>query len=81
MGFTASGSDSSLFIYQRGKEATYLLVYIDDIILTASTSSLLRHIIKKLCHAFAIKDLGALNFFLGVQVCHDANGFFLNQAQ
>ena len=81
MGFTASGSDSSLFVYQRGKEAMYLLVYVDNIILTASTSSLSRHIMKKLGHAFAIKDLSALNFFLGVQVCHDANGFFLNQAQ
>lgn len=41
MGFTAVGSDNSLFIYRQGEHTTYLLVYVDDIILTASTTTLL----------------------------------------
>ena len=53
----------------------------DDIILTASMTSLLREIVQALCREFAIKDLGALHFFLGVQVCRDATGFSLSQAQ
>ncbi|XP_066323508.1 uncharacterized mitochondrial protein AtMg00810-like [Miscanthus floridulus] len=59
----------------------YLLVYVDDIILTASTTSLLRHVVQQLCREFAIKDLGDLHFFLGVQVRCDASGFSLSQAQ
>lgn len=59
----------------------YLLVYIDDIILTASSTALLQQIVQGLSREFAIKDLGALSFFLGVQVRRDANGFFLTQAQ
>jgi len=59
----------------------YLLVYVDDIILTASTTSLLRHVVQQLCCEFAIKDLGDLHFFLGVQVRRDASGFSLSQAQ
>ena len=58
----------------------YLLVYVDDIILTASTTSLLRHVVQQLCREFAIKDLGDLHFFLGVQVRRDASGFSLSQA-
>jgi hypothetical protein len=81
MGFTASGSDSSLFIYQHGTHVAYLLVYVDDIILTASSTALLRQVVDHLRQAFAIKDLGALHFFLGIQVRRDAAGFHLNQAQ
>jgi hypothetical protein len=77
MGFTATGSDSSLFVYSHGAQAVYLLVYVDDIILTASTPSLLHDVINKLCQAFAIKDLGALH---GVQVRRDDDGFLLNQS-
>lgn len=81
MGFTASGSDNSLFIHKHGAHMAYLLVYVDDIILTASSTTLLRHVVDQLRQAFAIKDLGALHFFLGVQVRRDAAGFHLNQAQ
>jgi histone deacetylase 1/2 len=41
----------------------------------------LHDIINRPRQAFAIKDLGALHFFLGVQVRRDADGFLLNQAQ
>jgi hypothetical protein len=81
MGFTATGSDSPLFVYSHGAQVVYLLVYVDDIILTASTPSLLHDVVDKLRQAFAIKDIGALHFFLGVQVCRDDDGFLLNQAQ
>ena len=42
---------------------------------------MLHDVINKLRQAFAIKDLGALHFFLGVQVRRDDDGFLLNQAQ
>jgi hypothetical protein len=38
-------SDTSLFIYHHGAETVYLLLYVDDIVLTASSESLLRRII------------------------------------
>jgi hypothetical protein len=66
IGFTAAGAGSSLFIYQRGVDIAYVLVYVDDIILTTSSITLLQHVVNQLCSAFAIKDLGALRFFLGV---------------
>ncbi|GKD89388.1 ribonuclease H-like domain-containing protein [Tanacetum coccineum] len=39
--FYHSKSDSSLFIFHRGSETAYLLIYVDDIILTVSSSALL----------------------------------------
>ncbi|GJV56056.1 ribonuclease H-like domain-containing protein [Tanacetum coccineum] len=46
-------------------EVAYLLIYVDDIILIASSIALLRHIISSLLQEFKMTDLGALNYFLG----------------
>jgi len=81
LGFTATSSDSSLFVFKDGAALAYLLVYVDDIILTGSSATLLQQIVAALCKEFAIKDLGALKFFLGVQVRRDSRGFFLTQSQ
>jgi hypothetical protein len=57
----------------------YLLLYVDDMVLTASTPALLRSIIDRLSAEFKMKDLGPLSFFLGVTVRRTASGFFLSQ--
>jgi hypothetical protein len=38
IGFVEAKSDTSLFIYQRESDTAYLLLYVDDIVLTASSS-------------------------------------------
>nr|GEU77959.1 ribonuclease H-like domain-containing protein [Tanacetum cinerariifolium] len=53
-------TDSSLFIFYKGPYTTYLLLYVDDIILTASSTSLLQRIISSLNAEFAMTDLGPL---------------------
>ena len=58
-----------------------MLLYVDDIVLTASSDSLLRRIIVSLQHEFAMKDLGQLHHFLGVSVTHSSDGLFLSQRQ
>ena len=37
LSFIEAKSDTCLFIYHRGDEAAYLLLYVDDIVLTASS--------------------------------------------
>jgi hypothetical protein len=66
IGFVEAKSDTSLFIYQRGEDIVYLLLYIDDIVLTASTADLLQRTIIALEREFAMKDLGPLHHFLGI---------------
>ena len=41
LGFAQSKADSSLFVYHRNGETTYLLLYVDDMILSASSTALL----------------------------------------
>jgi hypothetical protein len=74
-------SDSSLFIYHSANAIAYLLLYVDDIVLTASSDSLLQRIIASLSSEFAMSDLGALHHFLGVNVHRTSHGLFLSQQQ
>jgi hypothetical protein len=68
LGFTEAKSDTSLFIFRRGTDTVYLLLYVDDIVLTASSPQLLHRVIEARKKEFAMKDLGPLHFFLGVAV-------------
>ncbi|KAM0908576.1 hypothetical protein ACQ4PT_015368 [Festuca glaucescens] len=79
LGFRSTRSDASLFVYSQGADTAYLLLYVDDIILTACTTDLLRRLTDRLRAEFALKDLGPLHYFLGIEVVRRANGFFLHQ--
>ncbi|WVZ80009.1 hypothetical protein U9M48_027527 [Paspalum notatum var. saurae] len=68
LGFTEAKSHTSLFVYRRGDETAYLMLYMDDIVLTASSQQLLQRIITSLQQEFATKDLGVRHHFLGVTV-------------
>ncbi|GJT63307.1 ribonuclease H-like domain-containing protein [Tanacetum coccineum] len=62
-----------------GTDIAYLLLYVDDIILTASFKILLQQIIASLHQEFAMTDLGPLNYFMGISVTRDSSGLFLSQ--
>jgi hypothetical protein len=48
IGFVKAKSDTSLFIYRHGDDLVYLLLYVDNIVLTTSTTNLLQHTIVAL---------------------------------
>jgi hypothetical protein len=68
-----------LFIFRRGSDTVYVLLYVDDIILTASSTELLRRTISTLQREFAIKDLMPLHHFLDITVERRPDGLFLHQ--
>jgi hypothetical protein len=80
-GFTASAADSSLFIYRSNTIIAYLLLYVDDIVLTSNTPTFLDTLIQHLSSIFELKDLGSLHYFLGIQVTRDSKGLHLSQAK
>jgi hypothetical protein len=81
MGFVETKCDTSLFVFRCGDDMVYLLLYVDDIVLTASSTSLLRRTITSLQKEFSMKDLGELHHFLGMQVQRTPSGLFLSQRQ
>lgn len=56
---------------------TLVLVYVDDIIITGTSKAFIQQLIIKLNLSFSLKDLGQLDYFLGIQVNHLPNGSLL----
>jgi hypothetical protein len=79
LGFIEAKSDTSLFIFCCGSDTVYLLLYVDDIILTASSTKLLCRTISALQWEFTMKDLGPLHHFLGITVERCPDELFLHQ--
>ena len=78
LGFKATWSASSLFVLRRGADMAYLLLYVDDMVHTALSSTLLQRVVTDLRSEFAVKDMGDLRFFLGIDVQRTADGFYLS---
>jgi hypothetical protein len=57
----------------------FLLIYVDDIIVTGNNLSAINNLIHKLKLEFAMKDLGPLHFFLGIHVTRSISGLHLSQ--
>ena len=68
IGFVASVANISLFVLRTDSTVLYLLLYVDDIILTRNSSSAITSLISQLANTFELKDLGPLRYFLGLQI-------------
>ena len=79
LGFSCSRVDTSLFVFHQQPDIIYLLLYVDDIIITGNNSSLLDSFARKLNSEFATKDLGSLSYFLGLEATSTTDGLFINQ--
>ncbi|KAL3510488.1 hypothetical protein ACH5RR_029889 [Cinchona calisaya] len=81
LGFHKSHSDTSLFVLHKPGILLYILVYVDDIIVTGNTQTLIHQVLLALSQRFSIKDLGCLTYFLGVEVLRTSNGLILSQTK
>lgn len=81
LGFLESHVDYSLFIYHAGSIHIFLLIYVDDIIITGNHSTTIDLLIGKLQSDFALKDLGDLSYFLGIQAVRTSAGLHLRQSK
>ena len=81
LGFQASFADNSLFIFHSKSTIIYLLLYVDDIILTGNNSKHIASLVTALKAVFELKDLGVLNYFLGVQISRTPVGLHLTQSK
>lgn len=79
LGFQGSKTDPSLFIYASGGTLLYMLVYVDDIILTGNNPHAIDSIIHSLSKTFALQDMGTLSYFLGIEVAPCGSDLLLSQ--
>ena len=78
-GLKMSGADPSLFVKRSTLRTIIVLVYVDDIVITGDDHNGIIALKELLHNIFAIKDLGILKYFLGLEVAYSKKGIFLNQ--
>jgi histone deacetylase 1/2 len=66
-----------LFILRKSEVTVYLLVYVDDIIVVSSSTAAADRLVVQLGSSFALKDLGPLHYFLGIEVHTTGRGGLL----
>jgi hypothetical protein len=79
LGFKLSIADASLFVFQQNGVSIYMLIYVDDIIIVSSSNSATDKLIQNLSEVFVVKDLGSLQYFLGIEVNQSEGGIVLSQ--
>ena len=59
--------------------SSYLLIYVDDMIITGDDKDEIKTLKSKLFQEFEMKDLGGLKYFLGIKVLQFHRGNFISQ--
>ena len=78
-GFLSSKANFSTFSFCYSTGLVILLIYIDDIIVTRSSSKLITTVLSNLQREFLVKDVQPLQYFLGIHVHRTSNGILLSQ--
>ncbi|CAI7741236.1 unnamed protein product [Closterium sp. NIES-54] len=71
IGFTPSTADHSLFILGEGEQRSFMVVYVDDILIFSPYSDLVKEVMLKLQDKFKCKALGDVSFYLGLHIERD----------
>ncbi|GAA0154851.1 transmembrane signal receptor [Lithospermum erythrorhizon] len=59
----------------------FLLVYVDDILITGACNSAIQLVVNQLHSEFALKDMGYIHYFLEIEVTRSSQGIHLNQSK
>ena len=78
LGFSHCLSDSNVYILRKDNELLILVLYVDDLILTGSSTILIDKVKFDLQQQFDMADLGLLHYFLGLQVTQSTYGIGLS---
>ncbi|GKV19336.1 hypothetical protein SLEP1_g29614 [Rubroshorea leprosula] len=80
-GFTSSPHDTALFIRKTARGMVFLLLYVDDMIITRDDVAGVEELKQSLSQKFEMKDLGVLSYFLRLEVTSSDDGYLLSQVK
>ncbi|KAI0528569.1 hypothetical protein KFK09_001111 [Dendrobium nobile] len=78
-GFNFSRADPSLLILDTKSMQLFILIYVDDFLVTGNNPVAIQTLLQQLQSQFALKQLGNISLFLGIQVIQSTSGYFLSQ--
>eukprot|EP00253_Pinus_taeda_P018732 PITA_18732 len=71
--------DSTLFVKKVGKIVVYLVVYIDNLLMTGNNECYIASIKRELRKGFEMTGLGYVHYYLGIEVIQHPKSIFLSQ--
>ena len=75
-----STTDHSVFYHRSStRQCIYLIVYVDDIVITGSDQDSIQKLKQHIFNHFQTKDLGKLKYFLGIEVPQSNSGVVISQ--
>nr|CAN78142.1 hypothetical protein VITISV_015958 [Vitis vinifera] len=79
-GMLRSTADHSIFYHHNSLgQCIYLVVYVDDIVITGSDQDGIQKLKQHFFTHFQTKDLGKLKYFLGIEIAQSSSGVVLSQ--
>jgi hypothetical protein len=81
LGFTRSKEDHYVYFKLIGDHLIYLVLYVDDMLLIGNNKEIIQDVKTQLSSKFDMKDIGAANFILGMEIKRDGKNrkLWLNQ--
>ena len=71
LGFTHLDAETCLYVLRKHGQVCFLVVYVDDLLLEASSRSYMNSIKEMLSSTFTMHDLGEAKFLLGIEIQRD----------
>ena len=79
--YMVSHYDYASFLCRTDKCIILLLLYVDNMIITSDDLNGIQELKDFLSQQFEMKDLEHLNYFLGLNITHSTDGFYITQAK
>ncbi|RVW40786.1 Retrovirus-related Pol polyprotein from transposon RE1 [Vitis vinifera] len=77
--FRSTADHSVFYHHNSSRQCIYLVVYVDDIVITGSDQNSIQKLKQHLFTHFQTKDLGKLKYFLGIEIVQSSSGVVLSQ--
>ncbi|GJU21309.1 retrotransposon protein, putative, ty1-copia subclass [Tanacetum coccineum] len=70
-GFTQNRDEPCVYLKASGSNVTFLILYVDDILIMGNNIPMLQDVKSYLGKCFAMKDLGEAAYILGIKIYRD----------
>ena len=71
LGFVRSKADHCVYSKQVGDHFINIVLYVDDMLLIGNNKYVIKEVKSQISSKFDMKDLGAANFILGMEIRRD----------
>ena len=80
-GFTRNKADHGVYVKGKGKDWISVALYVDDLLIISANDSEVEKVKKCLSSVFKMKDLGLVEYFLGMKFTKTKTGYHINQSK